>query len=273
MASSAHAATLRDAIARLSHEAHDPQLTPRQRQALQREIRATIEELARLLGDIDPIRQPTAVFDPSNPQLVGRFVALALVAQPRISLAKITPYYGSGVYAIYYTGNFSLYAPISSTETPIYVGQASPKLANAQTPLDQGSKLSDRLNEHRKNIERAATTLDIADFQYRSLVVQSGWETAAEDYLIHLFRPIWNSETRILFGLGKHGDDARTRQNRRSPWDSVHPGRKWASASTLIDAKSPAAISQELATHFAEHPIFPDLDAVLMSFIEELRQA
>lgn len=273
MASSTHAAALRDAIARLTDQAHNPQLTTRQKQSLQREIRATIDELARLLGDIDPIRQPAAVFDPSNPQLVGRFVALGLVAQPRLPLATITPFYGSGVYAIYYTGGFSLYAPISGKETPIYVGQASPRLANAQTPLDQGSKLSDRLNEHRKNIARATSTLDIADFQYRSLVVQSGWETAAEDYLIHFFRPVWNSETRILFGLGKHGDDAKTRSNRRSPWDTVHPGRTWASAQSLVDAKSSATISQELATHFAEHPVFPDLDAVLMSFIEELRQA
>lgn len=263
---------LREAIARLTDQAHDPQLTSRQRQALQSEIRATIDELARLLGDIDPIRQPAAVFDPSNPKIVGRFVALALVAQPRLPLATITPFYGSGVYAIYYTGTLPLYAPISGTETPIYVGQAAPRLANAQTPLAQGTRLSDRLNEHRKNIALALTTLDIADFQYRSLVVQSGWETAAEDYLIHLFRPIWNSETKILYGLGKHGDDSKTRANRRSPWDTMHPGRPWA-APTLLDAKSPDTITEELAKHFAEHPVFPDLDAVLMSFIAELRQA
>ena len=73
------------------------------------------------------------------------------------------------------------------------------------------------------------------------LVVQSGWETAAEDYLIRLFRPIWNKETKILYGLGKHGDSAETRTNKRSLWDTLHPARVWA-APTLEDARSPAEI-------------------------------
>ena len=101
--------------------------------------------------------------------------------------------------------------------------------------------------------------------------MQSGWETAAEDYLIHLFRPIWNSETKLLYGLGKHGDDADTRGNKRSPWDTLHPGRAWA-AKSKEDAKSPDAIAAELTRHFAEHPVFPDLKHVLASFLDELRQ-
>nr|WP_232093526.1 Eco29kI family restriction endonuclease [Sphingomonas paucimobilis] len=95
--------------------------------------------------------------------------------------------------------------------------------------------------------------------------MQSGWETAAEDYMIHLFRPIWNSETSILYGLGKHGDDATTRANKRSPWDTLHPWRKWAEKSKE-DAKSPETIDTELTRHFQEHPVFPDLEHVLTSF-------
>lgn len=79
--------------------------------------------------------------------------------------------------------------------------------------MEQSDRLCRRLSEHRKNIRKAANTLDIADFEFRSLVVQSGWETPAEDYLIHLFRPIWNKETGILYGLDKHGDNAKTRAN------------------------------------------------------------
>jgi hypothetical protein len=205
------------------------------------------------------------VFDPSNPKVVGRFVSLALVAQQRHPLAEIPRFYGSGIYAIYYNGPFPLYAPISGSETPIYVGQAAPAINNARTPLEQGPRLCGRLSDHRKNIGTAITTLDLADFQFRSLVVQSGWETAAEDYMIHLFRPIWNSETSILYGLGKHGDDATTRANKRSPWDTLHPGRKWAEKSKE-DAKSPATIETELSRHFEEHPVFPDLEHVLTSF-------
>jgi Eco29kI restriction endonuclease len=135
----------------------------------------------------------------------------------------------------------------------------------------QGARLCGRLTDHRKNIGKAAASLELADFEFRSLVVQSGWETAAEDYLIHLFRPIWNSETNILYGLGKHGDSATTRANRRSPWDTLHPGRAWA-ADSIEDAKSVAQINTELAKHFADLPAYTDLESVLTSFIEELRQ-
>ena len=246
-------------------------LTAHRRRVLDKEIRSVIEELESFLNTMDPISQPTAVFDPSNPKVIGRFVSLALVAQQRHPLADIPRAYGSGVYAIYYDGPFPAYAPISGTETPIYVGQAAPAINSARTPLEQGPRLSSRLMEHGKNIAKATTTLEIDDFECRSLVVQSGGQTAAEDYLIHLFKPIWNSETSILYGLGKHGDSAKTRANKRSPWDTMHPGRKWAKDSAE-DAKSHETIEAELKQHFAEHPAFADLEHVLSSFLDELRQ-
>jgi hypothetical protein len=152
------------------------------------------------------------------------------------------------------------------------VGQAAPAINNARTPMEQSDRLCRRLEDHRKNIGRAKTSLDIADFEFRSLVVQSGWETAAEDYLIHLFRPIWNSEINILYGLGKHGDAAETRANKRSPWDTIHPGRTWAADVRLSDAKIPERIAEEVSAHFTAHPTFKDLESVLTSFIDELRQ-
>ena len=264
-------AELRANLDQLVEQTTATALSAPRRRALDKEIRGVIEELESFLNILDPIRQPTAVFDPGNPKIVGRFVSLALVAQQRHPLAVIPRSYGSGVYAIYYNGSFPAYAPISGTETPIYVGQASPALDNARTPLEQGTKLFGRLSEHGKNIAKATTTLDLADFECRWLVVQSGGQTAAEDYLIHLFRPIWNNQTNILYGLGKHGDDAGTRANKRSPWDTMHPGRKWAEASKE-DAKTPATIERELTRHFAEHPVFPDLEHVLTSFLDELRQ-
>jgi hypothetical protein len=51
----------------------------------------------------------------------------------------------------------------------------------------------------------------------------------------------------------------------------MHPGRKWAEKSKE-DAKSLATITAELERHFAEHPVFPDLEHVLTSFLDELRQ-
>jgi Eco29kI restriction endonuclease len=265
------AGALRAGIELLIASASDTALSNPKRKRLEAQIKSAIDELTTLLSKLDPIAQPSSVFDPSNPKVVGRFVALAMVAQDRHPLAEIPKFYGSGVYAIYYTGPFAAYSLIRNTETPIYVGQAAPAVSNARTAIEQGAKLCSRLSDHRKNIGKAISTLELADFEFRSLVVQSGWETAAEDYLIHLFRPIWNSETNILYGLGKHGDSATTRANKRSPWDTLHSGRTWAANSTH-DAKSVTQIHAELAVHFAAHTTYADLGAVLASFIEELRQ-
>jgi hypothetical protein len=263
---------LRQHLAKLLQETKNKALTPRARKDLEEQIRDMIQGLGKFLNDLDPIRQPSAVFDPSNPKIVGRFVSLALVAQSRHSLSNVGRFYGSGVYAIYYNGNFPLYAPLAMSESPIYVGQAAPSISNARTPSEQGEKLSGRLTEHFKNIRKASSTLSIDHFEFRALVVQSGWETAAEDYLIHLFHPIWNSETQLVYGLGKHGDAASTRSNKRSPWDTLHPGRTWAGDSKLQDAKDQERIKTELEQHFKNHPVFPNIDALLLSFIEELKQ-
>jgi Eco29kI restriction endonuclease len=263
---------LRTNLAALSEKASEKDLNSRLRKSLDSEMRKFIGEIEVLLGGLNPIRQPLAVFDPSDPKVVGRFVALALVSQERMPLAGIEPFYGSGVYALYYKGPFKLYAPISGTETPIYVGQAAPVQANARRPTEQGSKLSSRLNEHLKNILKAKESLEINDFDCRALVVQSGWETAAEDYLIHLFQPIWNSETKILYGLGKHGDKATTRTNKRSPWDTIHPARKWA-AETVEDAKTPSQVADELNRHFEITRTYRTMDDLLHDFVQELRQS
>ena len=265
-------AELRQTLGRLFTETDKPSLSSNARRSLEIEIRKVIEHLGRFLDDLDPIRQPTSVFDPGNPKIVGRFISLALVAQTRQALSEAARFYGSGVYAIYYKGEFPLYSRLSGSETPIYVGQAAPAIPNARTPMEQGERLCRRLDDHRKNIGRASETLELTDFEFRCLVVQSGWETAAEDYLIHLFRPIWNSETSILYGLGKHGDDAEKRSNKRSLWDTMHPGRAWAGDARLTDAKSLDRIIEELDQHFSLYPVFRDLDSLLLSFVEELRQ-
>jgi hypothetical protein len=263
---------LQENLNKLLEEAKNESLNIRSRKILESQIRQVITDLGSLLNELDPIAQPTAVFDPSNPKIVGRFVSLALVAQSRLPLQNVTRFYGSGVYAIYYNGEFPAYKPISNSETPIYIGQAAPSISNARNPSEQGEKLSSRLIEHFKNISKATSTLSISDFEYRALVVQSGWETAAEDYLIHLFHPIWNSETKLVFGLGKHGDAAATRSNKRSPWDTIHPGRIWANDLKLQDAKNLDGIVSELDQHFKNHSIFSDMDSLLLSFIDELKQ-
>jgi hypothetical protein len=246
---------------------------PRERRIIEDELRTIMVAINVLLRNLDPVRQPHFMFDPGNPAVVGRFIALAMIAQPRVSLPEVVSFYGSGIYTLYYRGELPAYSPIRNTETPIYVGKADPVTDNAKTSLEQGEKLSKRIREHLRSIRKATDTLKPEDFDYRCLVVQSGWQGAAEDYLIHLFRPVWNNETGICFGLGKHGDDPTVRTNLRSPWDTMHPGREWAHRDpNMKDARPKEQILAALKTHFEATAIYPDLDTVLKGFMDELKQ-
>jgi len=219
------------------------------------------EELRRLAEEADPIRQPSSVFDPGDPEVVGRITACVMLIQPRYTLSELknTKFYGSGIYSLYYKGDFSPYASISGSETPIYVGKADPQEPAAITPRAQGTKLYDRLNEHMRSIERAGNLLT-TDFEFKYLVVKSGMQKSAEGYLIHYFKPIWNNEVKVCFGIGKHGDSATTRGNKRSPWDVLHPGRPWAADATLLDQKTRDCVIEEILAHYEKYPPMAALD-------------
>lgn len=235
-------------------------------------VRDLMTRMEAMLRDLDPVQHPNFIFDPSNPAVVGRFIALATIAQEQTPLPRVGRFYGSGVYALYYNGGFPAYAPIKNTETPIYVGKADPKTDTAKTPIEQGEKLSGRLKEHFRNIKKAEN-LNAEHFRYRSLVVQSGWQGAAEAYLIHMFQPVWNNETNICYGLGKHGDDPATRANLRSPWDTLHHGRDWAHRDqTMKDARAETQILEDLSRHFSKVRIYAGLEEVMRGFMDELRQ-
>lgn len=213
------------------------------------ELQAAIGKIQTLAAAIDPIKQPPDFFDPSNPTRVGETIAGVLVMQPMHPLSAIPQFYGAGIYAIYYRGGFDAYAPIKGAEHPIYVGKADPQKNDAKTPEEQGTRLYRRLDEHRKTISAAKSTLNIEDFYCRYLAVVTGWQTAAEAHLIGRYRPIWNKETKICYGFGKHGDDSETRGNERSPWDMIHPGRPWA-ASNKENSRSIDDIKRDIANHF-----------------------
>jgi hypothetical protein len=222
--------------------------------ALQSSIEAAVIRLQTFSRELDPVSRPQFVFDPSNPQVIGELIARTLLLQAPQCLAGISKFYGSGVYAIYYHGNFGAYKPISGSDNPIYVGKADPATPRAETVQEQGRGLSTRLSDHRKSIA-AASNLMLDDFDCRYLVVKSAWQETAEDNLIALFRPIWNNEIGICYGFGKHGDAAKTRANRRSPWDTLHPGRKWASTSDNVpNEKSVEEIEAAIAEHFNKYP-------------------
>lgn len=227
-------------------------LTDRHAKRLSNEIRAAMDRLRRVAQEVDPIRQPPTVFDPYLPDVLGRFVGLTMQAQPRVPLLDLNKFYGSGVYAIYYRGDFRAYAPIRESETPIYAGMADPGDTHAATPEDQGPKLSIRLAKHAHSL-RAAQNLRIEDFDCRFLVVKSGLQKAAEDYLMAHYRPVWNEP--LCNGFGKHGDAATTRMNTRSEWDTLHPGRPWATREGNIpNPRTPEDIIASILAHFAQFP-------------------
>jgi hypothetical protein len=245
-----------------------------QARRLRKAINEAYEKLRGVMDDLDPIKHPGFVFDPSNPNIVARIIGITMIAQPRkpLSNARLERFYGSGVYALYYNGDFAAYAPISKREHPIYVGKADPADPAGKTAREQGDKLSTRLNEHAKNISKAKTTLRLEDFEYRALVVQTGWQNSAESYLINLFKPIWNNEMGISYGFGKHGDAPETRANLRSPWDTLHPGRDWAHRDpNMKDARAPEQITESIAQHLTQHAPLTTIDEILRRFLEEMR--
>ena len=193
-----------------------------------------------------------------RPDALSRFFAFNFTERPRLDFASVAEgrFYGPGAYALYYIGkDIEPYQPLSNSETPIYVGKAVPARPTAETAFDQGPAIWKRLKEHQKSIRSGG--LDPADFHYRYAVIQSGMESAVEDFMIRLFKPIWNQEIKVCFGIGKHGDSANTRKNRRSPWDTMHPGRPWADATTR-DQSSRSAIIRSISNHLVENPPIAD---------------
>lgn len=253
--------------------AEEPGQLPASRaKRVRKTITEAYDQLRKVMEGLDPIKHPGFVFDPSNPNVVGRIVGITMIAQDRKPLVNLARFYGSGVYAIYYNGNFPAYAGITKREHPIYVGKADPANPAAKTAMEQGDRLARRLNDHRKNIVKAEKTLRLEDFAYRAIVVQTGWQTAAEDYLIHLFKPIWNSQVGISYGFGKHGDAPETRANLRSPWDTLHPGRDWAHRDRdMEDAKPKKQIVEEIRQHLRTYPPLGTIDEILRKFLEEMR--
>lgn len=251
--------SLLTALTKMISAVEKPGISPAKQKVIRKQIHELTAHLTELSHSLDPVRQPTLVFDPTDQEQVGRLVALALLEQPKAKISTLTRFYGSGVYAIYYKGKFPAYKPICATDHPIYVGKADPAISEARTPTEQGEKLSQRLREHLKSI-RAAENLKEDDFECRYLVVKSNWQSSAERILIGRFLPIWNTEIGICKGFGKHGDSHETRANTRSPWDTLHPGRPWASRDgNRPNALSAAQIEVRIAEHYKENPPLKEL--------------
>ena len=114
---------------------------------------------------------------------------------------------GAGVYTLHYGGDFEAYRDLG--DSPIYVGQAR--------------SVHRRLSDHARSIGQAEN-LQLTDFKCRWLILESVWIGLTEENLIAEYRPIWNA----IRGFGNHDQGQTRNSQRRSQWDTLHPGRPWA---------------------------------------------
>jgi hypothetical protein len=163
-------------------------------------------------------------------------------ATKAVPLVDLPDFYGSGVYGLYYRGDFPAYAPLAEANAdnivkPLYIGKAIPQ--GGRTGIVSGRlsrPLYNRIKQHRSSIlstqEYAEAShvekhIRIEDFYCRYMVIPDKyWPLIAsfETGLIIEHLPLWNVS---LAGFGNHVP-GQFRKGKLSEWDSLHPGRKHA---------------------------------------------
>jgi hypothetical protein len=173
-------------------------------------------------------------FNPLEKKSIAESIATALLRQKTFDFEPTSYPVGAGVYAIYYGGQFPAYKRISFSESrpetvPIYVGKAIPRggrKGGLGNDASTGNALAARLSQHATSIEQTQN-LSVRDFRFRCLVVDDIWIPLGENALIERYQPVWNL---VVDGFGNKDPGAGRQMQRRSPWDQLHPGRKFASS-------------------------------------------
>ena len=153
-------------------------------------------------------------YNPLSVNELGQNAARALMGYPAVPLPPAPSFEGAGVYTIHYDGSFSAYAGIRAEE-PIYVGKAL---------TSDSRSLYERLSKHATSI-KSAENLDLADFHCRWLVLDRVWVGLTEQVLIDEYRPLWNV---VVAGFGINAPGKGRKDQRKSQWDTLHPGRSYA---------------------------------------------
>lgn len=198
-------------------------------------------------------------FNPLDREELARTLGRALLLTPCEPLPPAKQFTGAGVYAIYYQGDYSVYQPVAfpDCEWPIYVGRAMPpggRKGMAELKAKPGRALFNRLSEHEDSVSQARN-LALADFRCRYLIVDDIWIPLAERLVISHYRPLWNV---VVDGFGIHdpggkpgGTTGRAGQ-KKSPWDTLHPGRPFAE--NRPDRRSENELREAIQDHLRKHP-------------------
>ena len=162
-------------------------------------------------------------YNPLSVDELGQNAARSLMNYPDAPLPPTLSFDGAGVYTIHYGGPFDAYRDMSE---PIYVGKADPpgKRQGRDRTKAVRSVLHDRLTKHARSIEQAEN-LHLKDFTCRWLVLDDVWIGLTEQVLTAEYRPLWNV---LVAGFGINAPGKGRGEQRKSQWDTLHPGRPYA---------------------------------------------
>ena len=198
-------------------------------------------------------------YNPLDKLNLAKSIEGELLSREVDRLGSVDHISGAGVYVIYYLGEFVSYEPISAANrngsftTPIYVGKAIPeggRKGGLTKDASKGRAMAKRLRQHAASIQESVN-LVLEDFFVRHLVVDDIWIPLGENILIETFKPVWN---RAVDGFGNNVPGRRRSSQHRSPWDVLHPGRKFAV--NLGDSGiTEEFIRERVADYFAGRPL------------------
>lgn len=195
------------------------------------------------------------LFDPLDYGSLSQTLADRLMQSHLMRLTEVEPFGGSGIYALFYAGDFPVYEELSALNVarpgtlPIYIGEAVPRTlkGSGYELVDESDSVRDRLyrrvcRDHLRSITKA-TNLELDDFSCKMLVLRPMWVPLAESALINAFAPVWNS---VLPGFGNHDPGSGRAAGMLSDWDLLHPGRGLRGVLPEDPAAKVQAISQRV---------------------------
>jgi hypothetical protein len=177
----------------------------------------------------DAARADDQKFDPLRLDILSENLRQALDERSRVSFPPPERFSGAGLYALYYKGPLPIYVGLRDRDIPVYVGKAEAGNSSYGDPPDEGRpKLYNRIVKHARSIKEvtdAGGDIRIDDFDVRYLLLDDVWIVLGERALLRAYAPVlWNT---LMPGFGANPPGS-ARQNARSIWDTIHPGRRRA---------------------------------------------